>query len=698
MLASDFNESLNVVDVTFKKNSDSIKAWSKNLTSTFGIGQFQAVRFAGTMGSILKTVGFGENAVLGMSKKIVELSGDLASFKNLQVDEAFNKIRAGLLGEVEPLREVGILMDENTTKAYAMANGLDKKWEKLSQVEKMLWRYRSLLAQTADAEGDFSRTGDSFANQLKTLQVELENIGLMIGNVLLPYANQLVRFLKELAAAFQNLNPEQQKMVTITVAIAAALPPLLLLLGALANIASFVVGGLAMIAGAMTTVVTPTMVVITLIASLIAIIIGFNVKNQELNSNLTNTQKKFVIIAKIIMTIINIFKAVIAVINFFGKLAINVISIVGEGFFGLVHIIVSALNLGGQFVEDSFKWMGDTIYNIFEGVKYTVLNAIDDMIYGVVEKINGLIIGLNSLPFIENIDAVSYTRMAGEEPKYRNTDILFTQTKWRVAELKSMVDNTFDILGDRVQKTMDDSMNAVHDFTEAIVELDKISKDPNYGMNVWNTVTGFIGGAADKAGKYQKPTDFIPTTDDIIKDLGDIADAGNKAGKSLGDTGNGLKDTFDDIGQSIDDAVKKLFDLDKAFYKITFERFSPGKILRRTTQALKYTTETITGINRLQEMGVNQNIIQYLQGKGVEGLGIVRGLLGADTKTRNQILGNIGLTQGIATAGVAGWNKREIHVSGGLEVKMGNETIKLSKEAVEKIVAGVIADNATRYF
>ena len=167
--ASDLTEVQNVVDVAFGSSSKTIDEWATTTLDAFGLNELSAKQFAGTMGAMLKSSGLTGDSVADMSMKIAELSGDMASFYNLEGAEAFNKIRSGISGETEPLKQLGINMSVANLEAYALSQGMQTAYSEMSQGEQVMLRYNYLLQATADAQGDFARTSDSFANQQKLL-------------------------------------------------------------------------------------------------------------------------------------------------------------------------------------------------------------------------------------------------------------------------------------------------------------------------------------------------------------------------------------------------------------------------------------------------------------------------------------------------------------------------------------------------
>lgn len=168
-LASDLAEVQNVVNVTFGSMTNQINNWSSNLIESFGLSELSGKRYVSTMGAMLKSSGVTGEAMKQMSVKMTELSADMASFYNITNDEAFYKVFSGLTGEIEPLKQLGVNMSVVNMEAYAMTQGINKSWMKMTQQEQTLLRYGYLLKVTADAQGDFARNGQSWANQVRMM-------------------------------------------------------------------------------------------------------------------------------------------------------------------------------------------------------------------------------------------------------------------------------------------------------------------------------------------------------------------------------------------------------------------------------------------------------------------------------------------------------------------------------------------------
>ena len=198
--ASDLAEVQNVVDVTFGSATEAINSWSKECLAAYGMNEVSAKRYAGTLGAMLKSSGLAGDAIVDMSKDMVGLAGDMASFYNLDLETAFEKIRSGISGETEPLKQLGINMSVANLEAYALSQGITTAYNEMSQAEQVMRRYNYLMSTTADAQGDFARTQDSYANQTRLLSESwLEFTGIM-AEQLLPVLTTIVSWLNNIVA------------------------------------------------------------------------------------------------------------------------------------------------------------------------------------------------------------------------------------------------------------------------------------------------------------------------------------------------------------------------------------------------------------------------------------------------------------------------------------------------------------------
>ena len=211
-LASDMQETMNKVEVSFGKSTQTVLDWSKTSIKSMGLAQQTALDSAALYGDMATGMGFSQEKAAEMATSLTQLGADLASFKNISNDMAQTALKSVFTGETESLKGLGIVMTEANLQQYGLANGMlkmvaaNKKGSKarvqriseLSQLEQVMLRYNYVMAMTKNAHGDFERTGGGAANQTRMFQENLKELGVTFGIYLLPYFTKIVIKLLEI--------------------------------------------------------------------------------------------------------------------------------------------------------------------------------------------------------------------------------------------------------------------------------------------------------------------------------------------------------------------------------------------------------------------------------------------------------------------------------------------------------------------
>lgn len=239
--ASDYNESLNKVDVAFGTSAQSVKDFAKTSLENFGIAEGTALDMAATYGDMATALGLPVEKAGAMSKSLVGLAGDLASFKNISVDIANTALAGIFTGETESLKKLGIVMTEANLQAFALSQGINKQMKDMSQAEKVGLRYNYILSVTKNSQGDFARTGGGAANQMRIFQESLKQVGQQLGAVILPVFTKLITFVNGAIKSFSGLSDETKTTIVVIAGIAAAIGPLLTVMGSMLTLVPNVV-------------------------------------------------------------------------------------------------------------------------------------------------------------------------------------------------------------------------------------------------------------------------------------------------------------------------------------------------------------------------------------------------------------------------------------------------------------------------
>ena len=190
-----------------------------------------------TYNAMLTSMGLTSQESLKMSEGLTQLSYDMASFYNLKPEEAFEKLKSGLSGEAEPLKALGILVNDNTIKTYAYAHGIAKQGEALTEQQKVMARYGVIMESTKNAQGDLARTMDSPTNKIRVMKEQAEQLGIQFGQLLIPILEKLIGIVKPLMDKFQGLSKEQQEMIVKIGLVVAAVGPIIGIIGKVISIA-----------------------------------------------------------------------------------------------------------------------------------------------------------------------------------------------------------------------------------------------------------------------------------------------------------------------------------------------------------------------------------------------------------------------------------------------------------------------------
>lgn len=199
-LGSDLAEVQNVVDVTFTTMSDKVNEFAKNAMTSAGLSETMAKRYVGTFGAMSKSFGFSEQQAYDMSTALTQLTGDVASFYNISQDLAYIKLKSVFTGETETLKDLGVVMTQSALDQYALANGYGKTTSEMTEQEKVALRLAFVQKQLSAASGDFIRTSDSWANQVRVMQLQIQSLKATVGQGLINIFTPVIKVINILLA------------------------------------------------------------------------------------------------------------------------------------------------------------------------------------------------------------------------------------------------------------------------------------------------------------------------------------------------------------------------------------------------------------------------------------------------------------------------------------------------------------------
>lgn len=391
--ASDMEENLNKVDVAFGKNAESVKKWADNATESFGLSKNQALEATSLYGDMATSMGITQKDASEMATTLAGLSGDLASFKNIGIDQAMTALNGVFTGETESLKMLGVVMTEVNLKEFAESAGL--VYDEMSQAEKVQLRYNYVLEKTKNAQGDYARTSDGTANSLRTLEASTENLSASLGEHLLPIITPIIEKLTEIVDAFGNMPEGMQKAIIVIGLVVVALGPLLTVVGSVVSIIGTLIPMLSGLSISFNPVILAVGAAVAAIALLIANWDAVMAVMQEFDDFLQNI---FAIdFTEILGPVLG------ETLNAFFQNVENIWNSVKRIFGGIIDFITGVFSGDWEKawtgIKDIFFGIWDLLVSIIKIPINAIIGLINGLISGVCLGINTVIKALNSIDF-----------------------------------------------------------------------------------------------------------------------------------------------------------------------------------------------------------------------------------------------------------------------------------------------------------
>lgn len=237
-LSSQLTEVQNVVDTTFGNMSGKIEEFAETSIQSFGMSELTSKKIASRYQAMGTAMGISSsqiskgtdlinkkllsmentaysvtNSTADMSVNLTKLAADMASFYDVEQEDVAKALESIYTGQTRPLRQYGLDLTQATLQEWAMKNGIDANVKSMSQAEKTLLRYQYVMANTTAAQGDFTKTANTWANSVRILKEEVKAWGAIIGEVVSGAFKPLVNA----------LNKVMLKVISFTRTIADAL-------------------------------------------------------------------------------------------------------------------------------------------------------------------------------------------------------------------------------------------------------------------------------------------------------------------------------------------------------------------------------------------------------------------------------------------------------------------------------------------
>lgn len=200
--ASDLVEVQHVVNVTFGEYASMMDSMAGSSIENYGMSELTAKRIGSRFQAMGMAMGFARGQMADMSISLTQLAGDMASFYNVEYADAAKSLEAIFTGQTRPMRQFGVDLTQATLQEYALSQGITTNISSMTQAEKTALRYQYVLSRLSMVEGDFVKTADTWANQIRMLKENFRALGIVLGRGLI---NALKPFVKGMNTALQGV-------------------------------------------------------------------------------------------------------------------------------------------------------------------------------------------------------------------------------------------------------------------------------------------------------------------------------------------------------------------------------------------------------------------------------------------------------------------------------------------------------------
>ena len=514
--ASDFDENLNKISVAFGDSADDVKAWADTATESFGLSMNQALEATSLFGDMATSMGISQSEAASMSTSLAGLAGDMASFKNIGIDEAMTALNGVFTGETESLKQLGIVMTEVNLQEFA--DGLGLVYNDMTQAEKVQLRYNYVMAMSKNAIGDYARTSDGTANSMRTFQASVENLAITLGQNLLPIVTPITQKATEMVNAFAAADPELQQLVLKIAGIAAAAGPALLVIGKMVSVfgsASGAIGLLsgkiaalggmkAALSGVFTAITGPVGIAVAAIIALVAAFAYLMTTNEGFRNSVMQTistigqslvpviqalmpviQNIATVLATTIASVLQALAPVLAqIVTMIGQIVATVAPLIAQLISQLAPILTTIIQTVGNIVSAVLPPV-ITIINAIMGVIEALLPPIMSVLSTVIDVVSQIITAIT--PIISFVAGVISDIMGIISPIISFIAGVISSIISVISPIASTVASVFSA----IFSTVSSIMNKVGSVIKTVF---------NGIKSAWNGLTSFVSGVFSGIG------------------------------------------------------------------------------------------------------------------------------------------------------------------------------------------------------
>lgn len=201
--AIDYTETLNLFTVAMKDSIDTANEFVDTVSEMYGLDPKWLMDATGMFYEMAYAVNMPDKAARKLSTSLTALSVDLSSLFNVDAKTVSDNITSGIRGMSRAVVKYGMDVRATTVEQYALTLGITENYETMNEASREILRYLVMVKQARDATGDFAKTIESPANQLRVLKDQIVQVGRAIGNIVLNYLAPMLSVINGIVMAIK---------------------------------------------------------------------------------------------------------------------------------------------------------------------------------------------------------------------------------------------------------------------------------------------------------------------------------------------------------------------------------------------------------------------------------------------------------------------------------------------------------------
>ena len=188
---SDMINANNMFKISVGEVSDKTQDFLDKAQKLAGLDPTKTMEAFSSFARITKSFGLPKEEIDIMSRNLTQLTADISA-TGRSWEESMKKVRSGLVGELEPMRAIGVALDKNTVQQTMNSLGINKRYDELTRLQKTEMLYYQMMKSTENIQGTMAKTMLSPTQALRVMKTEFLALARDVGTIFIPIFMKII--------------------------------------------------------------------------------------------------------------------------------------------------------------------------------------------------------------------------------------------------------------------------------------------------------------------------------------------------------------------------------------------------------------------------------------------------------------------------------------------------------------------------